>query len=315
MPVCEICNNRDFALIATRVREGESRILKCDNCGLIIQNSVQDKEQLKEYYEIEYQRTNSLVRGKIQTPLEHFNDRLKTIKPIFEQIRFLLTPESKVLEVGCGPGSLLSLIKPHVAKCIGVELYSPFVDFMKEHLAIEAYAEDINRLNLKDSFDLVISIATLDHLPTPYETLSSMKNLLSSSGKIYIEVPNCDEALNRFLPPVNRTKFNKFFWQRAHLFYFTKETIAALFKKAGLEIKITCRHDYTLKNFLNWYFLGKPQASLVTGMTDTNFFEGKSDFELRANRMFKAAEKEFKIIISETFRGESLCCTGWRSKR
>ena len=308
MAVCEICGKEKFTLISKRIRSGKGRILKCEGCGLIIQDIPWGKQECRKYYETEYQTTNSLVSDKVQNPLEHFNDRLKTVGPIFEQIRPLLSNKSKILEIGGGAGSLLFLIKPHVAKCVGAELNTAFVNFMRDYLKIEAFAENIDESTLKESFDLVISIATLDHLPNPCQTLIAMKNLLSDSGKIYIEVPNCDQALNRFLP---HALFNEFFWQPAHLFYFNKETITELFKKAGLKIEISCRHDYTFKNFLNWYFLGKPQSSLVKGMTDTGFFSGKSDFELRMNKILLSAEKEFKRVMSETLCGESLCCLGY----
>lgn len=311
MAICEICGNKDFTLITTRIRFGEGRILKCEHCGLIIQDISWGKQECKKYYETEYQSTNSLVSSKVLTPLEHFNIRLKTIGPIFEQIWPLLNNKSKVLEIGGGAGSLLSLIKPHVAKCLGVELNTAFVNFMKDHLKIEAFAGNVDELKLKKSFDLVISIATLDHLPNPRQTLIAMKNLLSTSGKIYIEVPNCDQALNHFLPHSNSVMFNEFFWQTAHLFYFNKETIRELFKKVGLKIEISCRHGYTFKNFLNWYFLGKPQPNLLMGMADVDFFNGKSDFELRMNKVLSNVEKEFKTIMSETLCGESLCCVGY----
>jgi len=307
---CEICGKKDFTLIATKIREGAGRILKCSGCGLIIQDLGWGGGKLKDYYEREYQKTNSLVAGRIQTPAEHFKDRLSTIGPIFEKIRPLLRPESKVLEVGCGAGSLLSLIKPHVSKCVGIEAYTPFVDFINEELGIKAHAKDLSELNLKDSFDLVISIATLDHLPDPYKTLLAMKKKLSKSGKIYIEVPSCEQALNLYLPQGSKDKFNKFFWHRAHLFYFDRRTIRALFNKCSLTMSMTCRHDYTLKNFLNWYFTGKPQSSLVSGMSETDLFAGTSDFESRMNKVFGRMEKEFKNIMSDTCRGESLCCTG-----
>ena len=310
-PKCEICGNDSFDLITTKIREGKGRILKCDGCGLIIQDLNWSEKRLKDYYGAEYQRTNSLVTGRLQRPKEHFEDRLTTVKPIFEQIKHLLKPKSRVMEVGCGAGSLLSLIKPHILKCVGTELYKPFVDFIKKDLGIEAYAEDINRLKLKDRFDLVISIATLDHLPNPYETLLAMKRNLSTGGKIYVEVPSCEQALNLFLPSPNKERFNEFFWHRAHLFYFDRSTIRALFKKAGLKVKIDCRHDYTMKNFLNWYFLGKPQSDFVTGLTDIGLFPGKSDFESRTNELFDTTEKEFKKILAETFRGDNLCCVGW----
>jgi len=200
MPVCEICNGKDFDLIATKIREGTGRILQCNNCGLIIQGLDWDYKQLENYYEDEYQRTNSLVSGTVQSPLEHFQARLQTIQPVFEQIHSLLTPETRVLEIGCGAGALLSLIKPHVAKCVGIELNKTFSEFINENLGIEAYSGSIDDAKFDYKFDLIISIATLDHLPSPYETLVTMRDLLAPDGKIYIEVPNRNEGLNHYIP-------------------------------------------------------------------------------------------------------------------
>lgn len=307
---CEICGGKRFRLITTKMREGYGRIMKCPSCGLVMQDLGWGSEKLGDYYGKEYQQTNSLVTGKIQTAKEHFTDRLTTIRPIFENIRTYLKPTSRILELGCGAGSLLSLVKPHVAKCVGVELHKPFVDFIKKDLRIEAYARDLGTLEPEEPFDLIISIATLDHLPNPYDTLLSMKRLLAKKGRIYIEVPSCEQALNLFLPKPNSDRFNEFFWHRAHLFYFDRKTITKLFKKAGFDIAITCRHDYTLKNFLNWYFAGSPQPSLVSGMTDVALFSGNDEFEKKMNMLFGRAEKEFREIMAKTYRGESLCCTG-----
>ena len=309
MAFCEICESQEFDLVASQIREGEGSILKCLECGLIIQDLGWDDAALKAYYEKEYQKTNSLVTGQEQTPREHFEDRLKTVEPIFKNIEPLLSgPDRRVLEIGCGAGSLLSLIKPHVQRCVGIELNSAFVEFIKSDLGIEAYAEDVVTLGFKSGFDLVISIDTLDHLPNPLETLRVMNDLLVPGGRVYLEVPNQQDALNLYLPPHTREKYNTFFWHRAHLFYFTKETITRLFNKAGFDVSVRCRHNYTLKNYLNWYFLGKPQPSFVSGTTGVDLFFGKSEFEERMNALFRENEPKFKKIMSDTFHGDALCC-------
>jgi 2-polyprenyl-3-methyl-5-hydroxy-6-metoxy-1,4-benzoquinol methylase len=311
MRACEICGGNEFTLIASHIREGDGKIMQCRTCSLIMQDSDWQEEQVKQYYNEEYQSTNSLVTGKVQTPLEHFHDRIKTIQPVFAKIKPLLKPGIRVLDVGCGAGELLALVKPQVKYVAGIELHRPFVTFIRKHLGIDAYNEDINKLDVDQKFDLIISIATLDHLFNPLETLVSIKNLLAPAGQIYLEVPNREEALNYFLPDINRRKFNQFFWHRAHLFYFTRETIGALFQKAGLQVDITCRHEYTLKNYLNWYFLGEPQSSFLAGCKDTDLFDGDSDFETRLNQLFADMEEKFKAIMAETFRGDMLCCVGW----
>lgn len=316
MTVCEICGSRDFSVIAIEIREGPGVISQCSQCGLVIQDITQNKDELQRYYNEEYQKTNSLVAGREQTPREHFEDRIRTLDGIMEKLRSHLKTDMSVLEVGCGSGELLHLIKPYVKSVTGVEMHKGFVDFMNSELGIEAYAQDVNVVDFHGrTFDLVISIMTIDHLSNPAETLLTMKRLLSEGGTMYIELPNREEALNYYLPEPNREKFNKFFWHRAHNFYFTKKTLEMLMSKIGLQCEIACRHEYTLFNFLNWYFTGGPQSSFVQATTGKGFFRGESTFETAMNGMFEEMEGRFHKILVDTFRGDTLCCVARRERR
>lgn len=310
MPRCQICEGSEFDLVATEIREGPGRIMCCRNCGLTIQDLDWDQGRLRRYYETEYQQTNSLVTGREQTPREHFEDRRLTIGPILDKLRPLLKPGMRVLEVGCGAGALLGALSKMDVECAGIELHTPFVRFIKDDLGIEAYAEDVNQVNFERGFDLVISIDTLDHLPNPLETLASMRRLLSPGGRVYLEVPNRDDALGRYLPEPNRSAYRRFFWHLAHLFYFDRDSLAALFARAGLSADISCRHNYTLKNYLNWYFLGRPQPSFVEGTTGVDLFDGDSPFEQGVNRLMRQIEPGFQQLMADTFHGDCLCCVG-----
>lgn len=308
MTTCEICGSTQFSIIATEIREGQGLIAQCEHCQLIFQQLDWGVDQIRDYYDSEYQVTNSLVTGRSLTPREHYEDRLKTIQPLFENIQPLLKNNMRVLEVGCGAGALLSKIRPHVKDCAGIELNQSFVKFINEELGIKAFSEDLMQIVFPNTFDLIISIDTLDHLPNPFFTLQKINRLLTSDGMVYLEVPNQQDAFNLFLPEENRVKYNKFFWHRAHLFYFTHETIVKLFERTGFYTDISCRHNYTLKNFLNWFFSGQPQKSFVAGTTDVGLFPGKSDFESQMNLLFEKIEPEFKQIMSTTFHGDTLCC-------
>jgi len=312
---CRLCGARAFDLVATRIREGRGRIIACRRCGLVQQGLAWDAARLRRYYEREYQQTNSLRQGESQTPREHYLDRNRTIGPLFAKIRPLLRKRDAVLEVGCGAGSLLARIKPLVRKCVGLEVHTPFVDFVRDELGIAAQASDLAAAGLRERFDLIICISTLDHLPDPLAALRLMKRRLAPGGRLYLEVPNRDEALNFFLPPATRGDYNRFFWHRAHYSYFTRATLAALCRRAGLTAAITCRHDYTLKNFLQWYFAGRPQPGLVAGMAENRFFAGTDPFARRLDRALLRAEQAFKRIMAETFRGDSLCCVARRARR
>jgi hypothetical protein len=108
--------------------------------------------------------------------------------------------------------------------------------------------------------------------------------------------------------------YRQFFWHKAHFFYYTKETITKLFNKVGLAAEITCYHQYTLKNYLNWYFVGKPQANYVEGTTDDTFFAGADPFEIEMNRLLQQANDRFQAIMRDSFRGDSLSCYVTRTK-
>lgn len=309
MPVCEICSSTDFKVIATEIREGEGRIMECGVCHLVIQDLGWSAQDLSRYYNEEYQETNSLDADREQSPREHFEDRMRAIGPLAEQVRPLLGQNMRVLDVGCGAGELLASIKGEVCEVVGVELNQGFVDFMNDELGIEAHAQDVNQLDLGGrAFDLILSIATLDHLPNPLETVRTMRRLLAPGGTLYIEVPNRDEALNHHLPEESRRRFNRFFWHRAHLFYFTRDTLALLLDKAGLTADITCRHEYTLLNYMNWYLTGTPMKTFVEATTGVAPFEGTSRFERGMNELFQEMEGRFHALMSDTSVGDTLCC-------
>ena len=309
MNSCEICNSTDFKVVSREIREGPGVISKCSSCGLVILNIDQTKEELKKYYNEEYQFANSLQSGKEQSPREHFQDRIKTLQQIVKRLSSYLNPNMRVLEIGCGCGELLYLIKDHVKEVVGVEINESFVEFINNELGIEAYSEDINKMNLDDRvFDIVICVMTLDHMPNPFEALNSMKSLMAKGGVMYIEVPNIEEAMNCYLPEPGRTRFNTFFWHQAHYFYFSMDTLTKLINKVGLNCEITCRHEYSLMNFFNWYFAGKPQNSFLEATSEAGAFNGDSTFEVGMNKIISEMDIQFHNLLSETYRGDTLCC-------
>jgi len=131
---------------------------------------------------------------------------------------------------------------------------------------------------------------------------------------MYFEVPNLDDCMNLYLPEPNKEKYNIFFWHLAHYFYFSKNSLARIMDTVGFDTDIKCRHEYTFKNFMNWFFTGTPQKSFLDATRGFVFFNGSSGFEQRMNGLMNNMESEFHQILAETFTGDSLCCIA-RHKR
>lgn len=296
-------------LVATEIREGKGRIVQCFRCGLVRQDLNWSKSRLRRYYNDVYQKTNSLEATSLQSPRCHFESRRQTLGPLLARLIPALKPTMRVLDLGCGAGELLHAIRPKVREVVGFEINKRFVEFMRRSLGIEAYHEDFTNFEFgARRFDLVLSIDALDHLPNPAEALRSIRRLLAANGRAYLEVPNVEEALGANLPEKTRALYRTFFWHRAHFSYFSKKTLKGILARNGFRSSISCRHQYTLKNFLNWYFCGKPQSTFVDAATNLQWFEGKDEFERGMNRIFRLAERQFHACLGKTGRGDTLCC-------
>lgn len=303
---CNVCGHSEgFKTISTQIREGDGLILECPKCKHIFQAIEMNMTELEEYYNDIYTATNSLSDSKIEVE-EHFQERLKTLDNMLKHIKPILEKNMKVLDIGAGAGALLSAIQDDVGEMYATELNKSYVEYMNSK-GIKAQYGFFEKLKFDTQFDLIISINALDHMPNPIDVLEKIYENLSNNGKIYFELPNRNEALNLYLPSENRKKFNTFFWHKAHYSYFYEDTIKYALEKVGFtKIKIDYRHEYTIVNFLNWYFTGMPQKTFVNATTNTDLFEGSSLFESKMNELFKKTNEEFLQIMKETASGDSM---------
>ena len=74
-------------------------------------------------------------------------------------------------------------------------------------------------------------------------------------GKLVVEVPNVDDAL---VSVYRVPAYVRFYYQKAHLYYFSRETLANTFALAGLEGSIEGVQRYDLSNHLRWMLTGEP---------------------------------------------------------
>lgn len=306
MKQCNICfNKKDFKTISKKIREGEGLILQCCNCKHIFQATDMNMSELENYYNDIYPITNNITNSLAEIEQEH-KEKLDILKDISKLMIPYLKKDMNVLDVGAGSGAMLNLIENNVNKLYATELNKPYIDWMNNH-NINATYGFYEKLDYKLKFDFIMSIESLEHMLNPIDILNKMNYDLKIGGKLFITVPNLNEALNCFLPEETQNKFNTFYWHKAHFSYFSEDTIRIALEKAGFKkINVTYHHRYTIVNFLNWYFKGERQNYMKEATENTNLFNGDSSFELKMNDLFNKLDIEFRELSSTTKRGDTM---------
>jgi SAM-dependent methyltransferase len=98
----------------------------------------------------------------------------------------------KILEVGCGDGTMLRLLVARGMEAIGVDASLSGIERCVE-LGLHAQCCDVSVDGLPfddDEFDTVISLETFEHLMNPHYALQEVRRVLRSGGRFLCSVPN-----------------------------------------------------------------------------------------------------------------------------
>ena len=142
----------------------------------------------------------------------------------------------KIVEVGCGTGDYLSLIKKNKIHCYGVEASKKSVEKCIDN-GLDVYEMFIEGPGDKipnGPFDAFFIMNFFEHLPDPNGTLAGISSNLVDGGLGVVEVPNFDMMLRENL-------FSEFIGD--HLFYFTHDTLIQTLQHSGFEV-IDCKETW-----------------------------------------------------------------------
>jgi 2-polyprenyl-3-methyl-5-hydroxy-6-metoxy-1,4-benzoquinol methylase len=139
----------------------------------------------------------------------------------------------RMLDVGCGAGELVYLMRREGVDASGLEPGVEFADFARSVLAVPIQTAPVDSATIDaESLDLVTMFHALEHVPDPLAVVTTVRRWLTSGGHLVVEVPNV----------VARVQAPNHQYHYAHLHHFTGSTLAALGEAAGLRLVET---EYT----------------------------------------------------------------------
>ena len=149
----------------------------------------------------------------------------------------------RVLEIGCGPGSITKILFEQ-GKCqiTGLEL-DPEAITMATPFCEAIIEADLNsdlwphKLDKLPKFDVVVAADVLEHLYDPWKVLKLMSSFISSNGYLVISLPHVGHAaVTSCLINSDLQYRNYGLLDRTHIRFFGLKNIEDLFKQAKLKI-------------------------------------------------------------------------------
>lgn len=217
-----------------------------------------DRDQIPSFYNIDSYYTHdhgSVQRGRESLTLPHrlriklawLNDHGVECDDSWLKNHF--HPGSRVCDLGCGNGNLLTQLSRLGHQVIGVEPDPNAGEIArgKGHRALPGTAEELPEEIRNDRFDGIVMSHVLEHCLDPKLAVSNAVGLLAEGGLLIIETPNNEakglEQSGVLWPWLDAPR---------HLNFFTRKSLQSLCEAAGLSVKSVEYRGYTRQFHPEW---------------------------------------------------------------
>jgi SAM-dependent methyltransferase len=160
-----------------------------------------------------------------------------------------LRTDARILDVGCGDGFHLSILRDFGGSAWKLEGVEPDARAAEaaRRVGLRVHQRTIQELALPGSqYDLVLLIATLEHVEDPVAVLASLRDLLRPGGKIGIITDNTATLDFRLF---GRRHWGGYHFPR-HWNLFSRNTLQILAQRSGLQID----EIRTVLSPVNWVY-------------------------------------------------------------
>jgi len=204
------------------------RLYHCDSCGL-------------EFY-------NPLVSGDADfyLQLQAFDWYYMRDKWDYHTALKDIKKTDRILEIGCGTGHFIKILREKRIDVIGIELNEAAVNYAQTK-GMPIYLKTLEGL-VKDKpelFDDICLFQVLEHVENPREFIELCLKLLKPFGRLIITVPNNAGF-------IRRARNNLLNQPPHHLTLWSKTVFEFIAKKRGLKLR-SVRYEPLADYHINWY--------------------------------------------------------------
>jgi 2-polyprenyl-3-methyl-5-hydroxy-6-metoxy-1,4-benzoquinol methylase len=226
------------------------RVVRCDDCGLLMANPQPSDDELASIYGKGYFLVEETEAGQRDV------DELKqgTADLYLDLLeRYRGKAAGTLLEIGCGQGDFLVRAAERGLAVTGIEYSEHACEVARRKLGNSPSSVvlrgEISSLSTTDQYDICACSDLIEHVRDPRLFLEQVHKLLRPEGVVLIATPTLDSWSARLL----KNRWMEF--KAEHLFYFKAATLQTLLIDCGFQQIIdrpgvkTLSIDYVAKHF------------------------------------------------------------------
>ena len=261
--VCPICAGASGFLLTVESYD----IYRCGDCGHGFLHPYPGAEELEQAYNTgnsEISNSNSfamLEAYKKDASQVHYYYKwvLKECRSILEQSA---AGSPRILDVGCSTGVVLRCLKDMgYEDVLGIEFNRRSAEAGTGELGVPIISKPAEELcSGNEKFDLILSLALLEHLAEPWKTLQTYHVILNSGGSVLFLVPNFGGFARTLMG-------EKWIWYMPpfHIHHFTVKSMKAMAEAQGFKAsKMTTANTGTYLYLISHMIFGDARTQLTT---------------------------------------------------
>ncbi|HOL67865.1 MAG TPA: class I SAM-dependent methyltransferase, partial [bacterium] len=265
---CSLCQHQSGRFLMetadlTGTASGSFRLFQCRRCGLISLWPLPGTGETSSFYPPSYyedtparrskllRRASRLSRGLRRYILQKKHGYPHRFYPWWLSTAvcgwFLPSPDAtivpwinggRILDVGCGQGDFLLVMKSLGWETYGVEP-NPAAVATATRLGISVHCGELNETMFPTRFFHVVRLHhVLEHIPNPVAVMLIIRRLLRDDGYLMITVPNINSPGFKI--------FRRYWWNLdvpRHVYFYSPETLTRLAASTGYRICQVMHHQ------------------------------------------------------------------------
>ena len=213
-------------------------VVACKHCGTLRNTPYFSNDVIAKFYTSDYRPLYGFDKFSNEDKFKHSSNgglftgvhTYKFLKPFCEQYKKNRNKEKlQIFEIGCGYGGNLYNFHQDGEEVYGCDYGEDGLTIAKENGMKNMFIGDMSVLKTCGVPDIIIINHVLEHIVDLKTFFSELKELISKDTLVYIGVPS--------IPAIGfscRNNIRRYF-QIAHVWYFSNNTLDALMGKEGFE--------------------------------------------------------------------------------